>query len=66
MYNNIDIFTKALGIESPWQLDRVEFDKEKGRLDLFISYEKRAKFPCKSVNKKTTFMISLIKTPGNI
>ena len=54
MYNNIDIFTKALGIESPWQLDRAEFDNEERRLDIFISHEKGAKFPCKRCDQKSS------------
>ena len=27
-FSNIDLFTQALGIEDPWKLDEVDFDKE--------------------------------------
>jgi len=46
MFNNISLFTEALNIELPWILNKVEFNKEEGQLDIFISHSKGSLFPC--------------------
>jgi transposase len=45
MFNNI-VFTKALGLQDPWRVDKVEFDADRGRLDLYISRKRGSKHPC--------------------
>jgi len=52
MYNNIDLFTKALGIEKPWKIDKLNFDKKAKRLTIYISHVKGAKLPRKICGDK--------------
>jgi len=40
------LFTTALGLAVPWRVARSEFDKEAGRLDLYLEYPRGARFPC--------------------
>jgi transposase len=44
--NEKQLFGLALGLTPPWFIDRVEFDPEKRRLDLFLDFERGAKFLC--------------------
>ena len=53
MYKNIDLFTQALGIEEPWKLDKIDFNKDDGRLDIYISHKRGSKFPCPECGKKS-------------
>ena len=41
-----ELFTAALGLTAPWRLARSEFDKEAGRLDLYLEYPRGARFAC--------------------
>ncbi|HLI56889.1 MAG TPA: ISL3 family transposase [Actinomycetota bacterium] len=36
----------ALGLEAPWRLDRADFDPEAERVDLYLAFERGARFPC--------------------
>ena len=54
MFNNIDLFTQALGIEDPWKLDKIDFNKDDGRLDIYISHKRGSKFPCPECGEKST------------
>jgi transposase len=38
------LFEKALGIEKPWIIDRIEFDAKERRLDIYIDFERGTKF----------------------
>jgi hypothetical protein len=38
--NEKQLFGLALGLTLPWFIDRVEFDPEKRRLDLFLDFER--------------------------
>lgn len=40
------LFEKALGLTPPWKVIRSEFDPVAQRLDLFIDFERGARFPC--------------------
>ena len=40
------LFEKALGLAPPWKVIRSEFDPVAKRLDLFIDFERGARFPC--------------------
>ena len=40
------LFTKALGLQTPWYIENLEFSKEKKRLDINISFEKGCRFVC--------------------
>ncbi|HZJ83251.1 MAG TPA: transposase family protein [Clostridia bacterium] len=46
MYDNINLFTQALGLQDPWKLNEVKFDSEQEQLDIHISYNARKQFPC--------------------
>jgi transposase len=43
MDNNL-LFEAALSIQKPWYIDHVEFDAVKKRLDIFIDFERGARF----------------------
>ena len=53
MYDNINLFTEALDIKNPWQIDEINFNKDEGQIDIYISHIKGAKFPCKDCGQKT-------------
>ncbi len=38
------LFERALGIEEPWYIDKINFDEEEKRLDIHIDFERGAKF----------------------
>jgi len=40
------LFGLALGITSPWQVERIAFSKENARLDLYLDFPRGAPFPC--------------------
>ncbi len=40
------LFEKALGLVPPWKVTRSTFDPEAKRLDLFLDFERGARFPC--------------------
>jgi len=46
MFNHQELFTKALGLQEPWKVDRVEFNQDNGQLDLYISRRRGSKHPC--------------------
>lgn len=45
------LFQLALGIASPWKVADITFTKEEGRLDINLTYERGAQFPCLSCKK---------------
>jgi transposase len=40
------LFQLALGIAPPWEVDRLEFDPDRHRLDIYIGFQRGAHFPC--------------------
>ena len=46
MFDNIGLFTAALGLQAPWKVSKVVFDHAEGRLDMYISRERGSKHPC--------------------
>jgi transposase len=44
--NEKDLFGLALGLVSPWYIEKVEFDAEGKRLDLFLDFKRGSRFPC--------------------
>lgn len=44
MNNSAEIFAIALGLEKPWNIKEVNFDKEKGKLDIYVDFIKGSKF----------------------
>jgi len=45
---DIEILQRALGILDPWIIEGVEFDEENKRFDIFLDFQKGAKFNCPS------------------
>ena len=44
--NEKDLFGLALGLVSPWHIEKIEFDAERKRLDLFLDFKRGSRFPC--------------------
>ena len=44
MFTQAELFAKALLIEKPWFVDKIEFDQGKGRLDITIDFERGSMF----------------------
>ena len=40
------LFTAALGLSGPWRVARTEFDAQQTRLDLYLEFDRGARFPC--------------------
>ncbi len=40
------IFTAAMGVDSPWAVEDVRFSVEDEHLDLFADSSRRSRFPC--------------------
>jgi len=43
---DVELFQMALGLQSPWYVDRTEFDAEGRRLDLYLDFRKGGRFTC--------------------
>jgi transposase len=44
--HDLDLFSAALGLEEPWEVVDVQFDRGRRRLDLRIDFPKGARFRC--------------------
>ena len=44
--NDSELFSRALGLQEPWQVVDVRFDAEQRRLDLRIDFPKGSRFAC--------------------
>ena len=44
--DNITLFTMALGLQAPWEVKDLQFDKEAQRLDISIDFKRGSNFPC--------------------
>lgn len=44
--NENELFGLALGLSSPWYIEKVEFNAEGKRLDLFLDFKKGSRFAC--------------------
>jgi transposase len=40
------LFQLALGLERPWEVDRLEFDREQRRLDIYLVFQRGCRFSC--------------------
>jgi len=47
MYEDTELFEAALGIQTPWIIERIEFDADEKRLDVHINFERGSVFPSK-------------------
>ena len=41
-----ELYSHLLGLESPWEVDRVELSAEGGRIDVWVGHPKRTRFTC--------------------
>jgi transposase len=44
--DELGLFTVALGLSGPWRVVRTEFDPEATQLDLYLDFERGARFAC--------------------
>ena len=44
--DELGLFTAALGLTGPWRVARTEFDVQQTRLDLYLEFDRGARFPC--------------------
>lgn len=51
MIETTELFQKAIGFVSPWYASRVEFNPKAKRLDIYVEFERGAKFQHKITNK---------------
>jgi transposase len=54
MFNQIDLFTNALGLQKPWKVTDVTFDATESRLDIYIARSKGSKVNCPVCSKECT------------
>ena len=52
MFNQIDLFTNALGLKDPWEVTEVSFDPNESRIDIYIAREKGTKVTCPVCGKE--------------
>lgn len=52
MFNQIDLFTNALGLKDPWKVTEVSFDSNDSRLDIYIARTKGSKVTCPVCGKE--------------
>jgi len=43
---DVELFQMALGLESPWYVERTEFHADRQRLDLHLDFRRRGRFTC--------------------
>ena len=55
MQNSTDIFTIALGLAKPWQIDDVTFDKSSSQLDIYLSFQRGYKFSLPTGEKHSAY-----------
>lgn len=46
--NMSEVFSKALGIKDPWFVDKISFDPEKRKLDIYLDFKRGSTFPLES------------------
>ena len=44
--DELGLFTAALGLSGPWRVTRSEFDAEAAQLDLYLDFDRGARFAC--------------------
>lgn len=50
--SNFSLFQLALGIQGPWQVDKIDFSEDKGIINIYLKYTRGAKFPCPICGKE--------------
>lgn len=44
MENSAEIFALALGLQEPWYIEKIDFDKRNGKLDIYLNFKRGHKF----------------------
>ncbi len=44
--NSEELFKSLLGLEEPWIIKEIRFDRQERRVDIFIDFPRGSKFPC--------------------
>ena len=55
--NNSQLFEVALNIEKPWYIDKIVFDEESKRLDIYVDFNKGSKFHYSDIEVDGVFPI---------
>ena len=55
MENSAQIFSLALGIQKPWEIREISFDKETHQLDIYLGFIKGSKFKMKDGQEYTAY-----------
>jgi transposase len=48
------LFGKALKVESPWEIEKVEFVESEGRINVVLDFPRGSLFPCPRCQKAAT------------
>jgi hypothetical protein len=49
---DVELFRMALGLESPWYVERTEFDAEGQRLDLYLDFREGGRFTARRTTRR--------------
>lgn len=60
--NERDLFSLALGLASPWYIDKTEFDPKNKRLDLFLDFKKGSRFSCSECGVSSPVHDTVVRT----
>jgi hypothetical protein len=44
--HDVELFSRALGLDEPWEVVGVQFDGDQRRLDLRVDFPKGSRFAC--------------------
>ncbi len=50
---HIEFYEKMLGLKWPWHVERVVYDKEGLRVDIYVEHEKEVKFSCSECGEES-------------
>ncbi len=59
------LFHRALGLVPPWEVAKIAFDAELHRLDIHLSFERGARFPCPEGDRDDCAVHDITERPGS-
>jgi len=62
MFDQIDLFTNALGLKDPWKVTEVIFNSNESKIDIYISKTKGTKVTCPVCDKECSAHDSIERT----
>jgi transposase len=54
---DVGLFTAALGLSGLWRVTRTEFDAEAAQLDLYLGFDRGARFACPAKTVRTVTVV---------